>query len=128
VVRIQRGTILKTIPAPAKQKAAHSDSEHDSDSPRPRKQKKKSGDTAQAKINRYTLSLYIRVWRSHTRSLMSETLSDSSDSDSDIVILGDASSPKKKRKRGRSRSRSITPPPLISKQQVQLAQDIVRCV
>ncbi|KAJ7818531.1 hypothetical protein B0H14DRAFT_3877011 [Mycena olivaceomarginata] len=96
--------------APAKQKAAHSDSEHDSDSPRPRKQKKKSGDTAQAKINR----------------LMSETLSDSSDSDSDIVILGDASSPKKKRKRRRSRSRSITPPPLISKQQVQLAQDIVR--
>lgn len=56
----------RPILAPAKQKAAHSDSEHDSDSPRPRKQKKKSGDTAQAKINRYTLSLYY-VFGAHIR-------------------------------------------------------------
>ncbi|KAK7048565.1 hypothetical protein R3P38DRAFT_2870148 [Favolaschia claudopus] len=98
--------------APARSKASHSDdSEHDSDSPRPRKQKKKSGDTAQAKINR----------------LMSETLSSDSDSDSDILVIGNASTPNgKSRRKRRSRSRSLTPPPVVSRQQVQIAKDLAR--
>ncbi|KAJ6585242.1 hypothetical protein B0H19DRAFT_1016304 [Mycena capillaripes] len=96
----------------AKQKAARSDSESDSDSPRRKKQKKKMGDAAQAKIDR----------------LKSETLSEDSDSDSDVLLVGDASTPLNKRKKRRSRSRSITPPPPVSKQHLQMAKNIVRCV
>ncbi|KAJ7128232.1 hypothetical protein C8R43DRAFT_1134518 [Mycena crocata] len=94
-----------------KNKTARSDSEGDSDSPRPRKQKKKTGDTAQAKINR----------------LLSEGLS--SDSDSDVLEITDPSGTPGRNKRGkkrRSRSRSITPPPALSRQQLQIARDTVR--
>lgn len=108
----------------SKQKAARSDSENESDSPRPKKQTKKTGDSTQAKIDRYVSHCDLDASFAHkqTRSLLSEGLSE--DSDSDVVAV----SPVKNNNKRRSRSRSITPPPALPRLKLQEARDIVRYV